>query len=81
VSTLVHATVYIFLHDLLNVLVQIANKMGLQKNNYNWVIVDAILLIIDALGGAYFNFLFTLCLVFLLIFFNFYWKNFIHDTI
>jgi hypothetical protein len=31
VSTLLHATVYIFLHNLLNVLVQIANKMGLQK--------------------------------------------------
>jgi hypothetical protein len=26
-----HATVYVFLHNLLNVLVQIANKMGLQK--------------------------------------------------
>jgi hypothetical protein len=31
VSTLLHATVYMFLHNLLNVLVQIANKMGLQK--------------------------------------------------
>jgi hypothetical protein len=31
VSTLLHATVYMFLHTLLNVLVQIANKMGLQK--------------------------------------------------
>jgi ribosomal protein L32E len=30
-STLLHATVYMFLHNLLNVLVQIANKMGLQK--------------------------------------------------
>jgi hypothetical protein len=29
VSTLLHATVYMFLHNLLNVLVQIANKMGL----------------------------------------------------
>jgi hypothetical protein len=29
-STLLHATVYMFLHNLLNVLVQIANKMGLQ---------------------------------------------------
>jgi hypothetical protein len=33
VSTLLHATVYMFLHNLLNVLVQIANKMGLQKKN------------------------------------------------
>jgi hypothetical protein len=31
VSTLLHATVYVFLHSLLNVLVQIANKMGFQK--------------------------------------------------
>jgi hypothetical protein len=31
VSTLLHATVYMFLHNLLNVLVQIANKMGLQN--------------------------------------------------
>jgi hypothetical protein len=32
VSTLLHATVYIlFLHNLLNVLVQIANKMGFKK--------------------------------------------------
>jgi hypothetical protein len=30
VSTLLYATVYAFLHNLLNVLVQIANKMGLQ---------------------------------------------------
>jgi hypothetical protein len=33
VSTLLYATVYIFLHNLLNVLEQIANKMGLQKNS------------------------------------------------
>jgi hypothetical protein len=32
VSTLLHANVYMFLHNLLKVLVQIANKMGLQKN-------------------------------------------------
>jgi hypothetical protein len=32
-STLLHATVYMFLHNLLNVLVQIANKMGLQKKS------------------------------------------------
>jgi hypothetical protein len=31
-STLLHDTVYMFLHSLLNVLVQIANKMGLQRN-------------------------------------------------
>jgi hypothetical protein len=31
VSTLLHATVYMFLHNLLNVLVQIANEMGLEK--------------------------------------------------
>jgi hypothetical protein len=35
VSTLLHATVYMFLHNLLNVLVQIANKMGLQKKICN----------------------------------------------
>jgi hypothetical protein len=32
VSTLLHAPVYVFLHSLLNVLVQIANEMGIQKN-------------------------------------------------
>jgi hypothetical protein len=33
VSTLLHDTVYMFSHNLLNVLVQmIANKMGLQEN-------------------------------------------------
>jgi hypothetical protein len=31
VITLLHDTVYMFLHSLLNVLVQIANKMGFQK--------------------------------------------------
>jgi hypothetical protein len=30
VSTLLHATVYVYLHNLLNVIVQIADKMGLQ---------------------------------------------------
>jgi hypothetical protein len=35
VSTLLHATVYMFLHNLLNVLVQIANKMGLQKKFFS----------------------------------------------
>jgi hypothetical protein len=34
VSTLLHATVYKFLHNLLNVLVQIANKLGLQTKMY-----------------------------------------------
>jgi hypothetical protein len=37
-STLLHATVYVFLHNLLNVLVQIANKMGLQKKTHSAVI-------------------------------------------
>jgi hypothetical protein len=32
VSTLLYATVYMFLHNLLNVLVQITNKMGFKKN-------------------------------------------------
>jgi hypothetical protein len=32
VGTLLHATVYMLLHNLLNVLVQIANKMGLKKS-------------------------------------------------
>jgi hypothetical protein len=31
VSTLLHATIYVFVHNLLNVLIQIANKVGLQK--------------------------------------------------
>jgi hypothetical protein len=31
-STLPHAIVYVFLHNLLNVLAQIANKIGLQKS-------------------------------------------------
>jgi hypothetical protein len=31
VNTLLHAIVYDFLHNLLNVLLQITNKMGLQK--------------------------------------------------
>jgi hypothetical protein len=31
VRILLHATVYLFLHNLLNVLIQIENKMGLQK--------------------------------------------------
>jgi ribosomal protein L32E len=31
VSTLLHANEYVFLHNLLNVLVQVANKMGFQK--------------------------------------------------
>jgi hypothetical protein len=35
VSTLLHTTVYMFLHKLLNVLVQIANKIGLQKTFIN----------------------------------------------
>jgi hypothetical protein len=33
-SILLHASVYMFLHNLLNVLVQIENKMGLQKKNF-----------------------------------------------
>jgi hypothetical protein len=41
VSTLPHATAYVFLHNLLNVLVQIANKMGLQKKNYVALLVNA----------------------------------------
>jgi hypothetical protein len=32
VSTLLHATVYVLLHNLINVLVQTANKMGFKKN-------------------------------------------------
>jgi hypothetical protein len=34
-STLLHATVYMFSHNLLNALVQIANKMGLKKIQTN----------------------------------------------
>jgi hypothetical protein len=36
-STLLHATAYVFLHNLLNVIVQIANKMGLQKKIVSYV--------------------------------------------
>jgi hypothetical protein len=32
VSTLLHATIYVVLHNLVNVLVQIANKMDYKKN-------------------------------------------------
>jgi hypothetical protein len=32
VSTLLHATVYVFLHNLLNVLLHTANKMAFKKN-------------------------------------------------
>jgi hypothetical protein len=35
-SALLHATVNLFLHNLLNVLVQIANKMGLQKKTTSY---------------------------------------------
>jgi hypothetical protein len=34
-STLLHATAYMFLHNLLHVLVQITNKIGLQKKSCN----------------------------------------------
>jgi hypothetical protein len=34
VRTLLHDTEYMFLHNLLNVLVQIANKMGFKKKNF-----------------------------------------------
>jgi hypothetical protein len=30
-STLLHATVYVFIHNFLNVLVQVVNEIGLQK--------------------------------------------------
>jgi hypothetical protein len=35
-STLLHATVYMFLHNLLNVLVQMANKNGITKKNRSY---------------------------------------------
>jgi hypothetical protein len=35
VCTLLRVTVHMFLHNLLNVLVQVANKMGLQKKIVN----------------------------------------------
>jgi hypothetical protein len=39
-STLLHATVYVFLHNLLNVLIQIENRMLLQKKYmYTWQIL------------------------------------------
>jgi Kef-type K+ transport system membrane component KefB len=42
VSTLLHATVYVFLRNLLNVLVQTANKMELQKKK-NLPVILAVL--------------------------------------
>jgi hypothetical protein len=44
VSIILHATVYVFLHYLLNVLAQIANKMGLQKKAYQINYKDELLL-------------------------------------
>jgi hypothetical protein len=41
-STLLHATVYMFLHSLLNVLVQIANKTGLQKIKQNFNVFTSV---------------------------------------
>jgi hypothetical protein len=41
VSTLLRATVYTFLHNLLNVLVQIANKMRLQKKSVHFLLRQA----------------------------------------
>jgi hypothetical protein len=41
VITLLHAIVYGFLHNLLNIQVQIANKMGLQKMPCNGCCVIA----------------------------------------
>jgi hypothetical protein len=38
VSTLLHATVYVFLQSLLNVVAQIANKMGFQKRKTTLII-------------------------------------------
>jgi hypothetical protein len=35
-STLLHAAVYTFLHNLLNVLVQTVNKMGFKKKYFNF---------------------------------------------
>jgi hypothetical protein len=35
VGTLLHATIHMFLHNLLNALVQIANKTGLQKKRHS----------------------------------------------
>jgi hypothetical protein len=41
VSTFLHATLYMFLHNLLNVLVQIANKVGLQtKRSSSYIATD-----------------------------------------
>jgi hypothetical protein len=38
VSTLLHATVHMFLYNLLNVLVQVANKMGLKNSCVTWCV-------------------------------------------
>jgi hypothetical protein len=48
-STLLHATVYMFLHNLLNVLVQIANKMGLHKKRI--ILMEVRLGVGNALGS------------------------------
>jgi hypothetical protein len=45
VSTLLHATVYVFLDNLTNVLVHIANKMRLQKNKQSLGSVKFIIII------------------------------------
>jgi hypothetical protein len=42
VSTLLHATVYLFLHNLLNVLVEIANKMGFRKEYFLFLTANLI---------------------------------------
>jgi hypothetical protein len=42
VITLLRAIVYVFLHNMLNVLVHIANKMGLQKKSFLGLILSLI---------------------------------------
>jgi hypothetical protein len=42
VNTLLHATVYMFLHNLLNELVQIENKIGLQKKTFEVTVVNIV---------------------------------------
>jgi hypothetical protein len=55
VSTLLHATVYVSLHNLLNVLVQIANKMGLEKDS----LFVCVCVILSLLGNGWLKIIIT----------------------
>jgi hypothetical protein len=64
VSTLLHATPYVFLPNLLNVLVQIANKNWITKKSHNPIGLHGLLQ-----GQLYFFFvLYSMCVLFVLCF-------------